>query len=278
VLWPTAPWPEAAAAFRRAEELGFAHAWLYDHLVWRGLEPWYECYTRLAAAAAITSRIELGPLVTTPNFRHPVPTAKALLALDELSGGRICAGLGAGSTSNDAGALGAPLKSARERIERFADWLELLDRLLSEPATTYEGPHYSATGAAVGGSLPRRPKLAVAATGPRGLALVARFADRWIAEDHPVQGETGYESVRSQRDRLEAACSERDRDPGTLEPILLLGNGDEHPLESIDAFDDCVERYAALGFTDIVVHWPRDEEPHKTDPHVLEGIAARYCG
>jgi alkanesulfonate monooxygenase SsuD/methylene tetrahydromethanopterin reductase-like flavin-dependent oxidoreductase (luciferase family) len=278
VLWPTAPWPEAAAAFRRAEELGFAHAWLYDHLVWRELEPWYECYTRLAAAAAITSRIELGPLVTTPNFRHPVPTAKALLALDELSGGRICAGLGAGSTSNDAAALGTAPLSARERIERFADWLELLDRLLSEPETTYQGPYYSATRAAVGGSMQRHPRLAVAATGPRGLALVARFADRWIAQDHPIQAETGYESVRLQSERLDAACREHGRDQHTPDRLLLLGNGDEQPLESIDAFDECVERYAELGFTGIVVHWPRDEPPHNTDPRVLEAIAARYCG
>jgi alkanesulfonate monooxygenase SsuD/methylene tetrahydromethanopterin reductase-like flavin-dependent oxidoreductase (luciferase family) len=206
-----------------------------------------------------------------------VPTAKALLALEELSDGRICAGLGAGSTSNDAAALGTAPLSARERIERFADWLELLDRLLSESETTYQGPYYSATRAAVGGSMPRRPRLAVAATGPRGLALVARFADLWIAQDHAVQAETGYESVRLQSQRLDAACRERGRDD-TLERLLLLGNGDEQPLESIDTFDECVKRYADLGFTDVVVHWPRDEAPHDIDPRVLEAIAARYCG
>jgi hypothetical protein len=126
--------------------------------------------------------------------------------------------------------------------------------------------------------MPRHPRLAVAATGPRGLALVARFADRWIAQDHPIQAETGYESVRLQSERLDAACREHGRDQHTPDRLLLLGNGDEQPLESIDAFDECVERYAELGFTGIVVHWPRDEPPHNTDPRVLEAIAARYCG
>jgi alkanesulfonate monooxygenase SsuD/methylene tetrahydromethanopterin reductase-like flavin-dependent oxidoreductase (luciferase family) len=273
VLWPTSPWREAAAVWRRAESYGFAQAWLYDHLSWRGLTPWHDCYASLAAAAALTSRIQLGPLVTTPNFRHPITVAKALLTLNDIASGRVWAGIGAGSVSSDAGALGDGPWSQRERAERFEEWTRLLVQGLSEPVTTFRGNHYSAELAAVGGS-ESHPPLAIAATGPRGMRLVAHYGAAWVAQDKPGLHGDGYAMVVHQLALLESACAEIGRDPGNIRRMLLTGNGDTQPLRSLAAFHACADRYEQLGFSDLVLHWPRSEEPHKADENVLEQIAA----
>ena len=75
LILPEDPWPDARRKWQRAEQLGFDHAWTYDHLAWRGLRdsPWFGAVPTLAAAAAVTSTIRLGTLVASPEVRHPVP-------------------------------------------------------------------------------------------------------------------------------------------------------------------------------------------------------------
>ena len=146
VVLPEFRWSTARALWRRVEELGFDHAWTYDHLAWRSLRDatWFGAVPFLAAGAVVTERIRLGTLVASPNFRHPVPFARELVTLDDLSGGRLTLGIGAGADGWDAVMLGQDPWSPAERAERFAEFLELLDRLLREPETSYEGRFYSA--------------------------------------------------------------------------------------------------------------------------------------
>src|SRR4029450_8891063 len=140
VILPELPWPDARVQWRRAEELGFEHAWTYDHLAWRSLRdaPWFGAVPTLAAAATVTDRIRLGTLVASPNFRHPVPFARELVTLDDVSRGRFTLGIGAGGTGWDATMLGQARWSARERGERFVEFVELLDRLSGARATPCE--------------------------------------------------------------------------------------------------------------------------------------------
>jgi alkanesulfonate monooxygenase SsuD/methylene tetrahydromethanopterin reductase-like flavin-dependent oxidoreductase (luciferase family) len=88
LILPERPWRESCVQWQRAEELGFDHAWTYDHLTWRGHRdlPWYSAIPTLTAAAVATERIRLGTLVTSPNFRHPLTLAKEVIALDDISG------------------------------------------------------------------------------------------------------------------------------------------------------------------------------------------------
>jgi alkanesulfonate monooxygenase SsuD/methylene tetrahydromethanopterin reductase-like flavin-dependent oxidoreductase (luciferase family) len=271
VILPDQRWATARRRWEQAEALGFHHAWTYDHLTWRTLRegPWFATIPTLTAAALATTRIRLGTLVASPNFRHPVPFAKELMTLDDVSEGRLIAGLGAGGMNFDARALGGEAWTLRERSRRFREFVTLLDRLLCERATTYAGAYYSAHEArAIPGCIqkPRIP-FAIAATGPRGMQLAARLAQIWVTVD-------SRSIDREQVARLDDACTACGRDPATLDRLALIGL-EERPLRSTGAFADAVGRYQELGFTDLVVHWPRAEEPFQADERILEEIAAR---
>jgi alkanesulfonate monooxygenase SsuD/methylene tetrahydromethanopterin reductase-like flavin-dependent oxidoreductase (luciferase family) len=273
-----------ARRWERAEELGFAHAWTYDHLAWRTLRdaPWFGAVPVLAAAAAVTSTIRLGTLVASPNFRHPVPFARELLALDDISGGRFTLGIGAGGEGWDATMLGHPAWSRAERTARFAEFVELTDRLLREDEVTFAGRYYAAEEARSYPGCLQRPRLpfAIAATGPRGMALVARFGSAWVTTGDRTSGAAvdaaeGASQVRRQVELLEEACLAVGRDPATVDRLVLSGPSLEAGLGSAAQLEDTLGRYAAVGVTDFVVHWPRPSEPYAGDERAFE---ARFGG
>jgi alkanesulfonate monooxygenase SsuD/methylene tetrahydromethanopterin reductase-like flavin-dependent oxidoreductase (luciferase family) len=274
LILPDASWSVARERWQSAERMGFHHAWTYDHMTWRSFRdrPWFAAMPTLVAAAFATSRLRLGTLVASPNFRHPVTFAKELMTLDDVSDGRITAGIGAGGDGFDATALRSVAWSRRERTERFEEFVALLDRLLTEPATSYVGRYYVANEARAIPGCRQRPRLpfAIAATGPRGLRLVARYGATWIASDSRGAG-------RDLVERLAEACAAENRDPRSLARLVLVGHR-ERPLASLEAFRDVAGRYADAGFSDLVVHWPRPDEPFEADMAVLERVAAEVLG
>lgn len=277
-ILPDARWAEARERWVAAEAMGFAHAWTYDHLTWRSLrdDPWFAMVPTLAAAAGVTERIRLGPLVASANFRHPVPFAKELVALDDLSQGRLTVGLGAGGTGWDATALGQEPWSPAERAERFEELVVLLDLLLREPAVSWEGRHHVAVEArsAPGCVQQPRPPFAVAATGPRGLRLAARHAATWVSVGprggEALAPEAGAALVREQVARLDEACVAEGRDPASIDRLVLAGLLLPVDLGSPDALAEAVGRYAEAGATDLVLHWPRPTEPYRADRAAFE--------
>ncbi|MFE1949566.1 LLM class flavin-dependent oxidoreductase [Streptomyces sp. NPDC059524] len=289
VILPHRRWHEGAReAWVRAEELGFHTAYTYDHLSWRVPfrdGPWFGAVPTLTAAATATERLRLGTLVTSPNFRHPVTLAKELISLDDISGGRITLGIGAGGTGFDATALasaGQEPWTPRERADRFAEFVPLLDRLLTEDTVTYDGTFYSAGGAQNIPGCVQRPRLpfAVAATGPRGLKLAARHGQAWVTTGDPKLFESGtpeqsVQAIRGQIEKLTAACDAIGRDVAGLDKILLSGFTPDRarPLDSVDAFVDFAGVHRDLGFTEIVLHWPIPDTPFAADQKVFEAIA-----
>lgn len=277
VMWPMQSWPEAGELWRRAEDLGFRHAWVYDHIAWRGTTPWYDAYTTLAAAAAVTSRVRIGTLVTSPNFRHPVPTAHAIKTIDHVSGGRVTIGIGSGGTrrKSDAGILGGDDWSADERASRFAEWVGLLDRLLTEPETSYEGTYYTAREVVEEPGCVQRPRVpfVIAGNGPRGMRVAARHGTGWVTSAR-AEGRAPQDVVRSRMDALHAAC---EAEGSRLDDFVLLTGFTEEPwLESTGSFADLAGRYAELGVTEIALHWPRPGTPFEADMKVFEAVAAEY--
>ncbi|MCV2395267.1 LLM class flavin-dependent oxidoreductase [Actinotalea sp. M2MS4P-6] len=290
VLLPEQRWAADAARWRAAEEWGFDHAWTYDHLAWRSLAdgPWLATVPLLAAAAATTERIRLGTFVASPNFRHPVPFAKDVMGLDDISGGRLLLGLGSGGSGFDAEVLG-PAPSARERTDRFVEWVGLLDRLLTAPVTDHDGGWYEARGARMLPGCVQQPRVpfAVAAQGPRALDLVARYGQGWITYG-PAAGGVGeggdgddqdrwWTGLAALVERAEARFEAAGRDPASVDRYLSLDGAPVFSMSSLEVLTEGVERAAALGFTDVVVHWPRPDGVYAGSERVLDQVVERLA-
>jgi probable F420-dependent oxidoreductase len=159
---------------RRAEELGYDTLLVPDHLG-RELSP----ISALAAAAAVTQRLRIGPYVFANDFRHPLVMAREAASLDVLSGGRLELGLGSGWRTSDYRQLGLPYEAPGRRIDRLVEALPLITRLLSGETVTHSGPHYRLGGARIEPRPVQRPRppLHIGAGGPRMLRLAARHAE-----------------------------------------------------------------------------------------------------
>jgi alkanesulfonate monooxygenase SsuD/methylene tetrahydromethanopterin reductase-like flavin-dependent oxidoreductase (luciferase family) len=274
--------PAQDRRWARVEEYGFAHAWSLDHLAWRAFadSTWFATVPALAAAALTTSRLKLGTFVASPNFRHPVPLAKELMTLDVMSAGRLLVGVGAGGPGFDAAVLGQPAPSGRKRADRFDEFVTLLDQLLRQPSTTWSGDWFSAVEARmIPGPLQRpRPPIVVAGNGPRGIRLALSTGDGWATNgvaDPPGAGQGGedwWDGVADAARRLDDAV-EPEGTPDGFRRVLDMAFGMGAP-RSLEQMRDHLGRAAALGFTDAVIAWPRDEEPLQGSESVLSELGA----
>ena len=239
----------------------------------------------LTAAATVTSRIRLGTLVASPNFRHPLTLSREVTALDDVSLGRFDLGIGAGGRGWDATILGQEPWSPAERASRFAEFVELTDRLLVEREVTWTGRYYRCN---EGRSYPgcrQQPRVpfVVAATGPSAMKVVARFGQGWVTTG-PADGarnvapSEGARAVAVQRRLLEQACEAVGRDPSTLRHYVLLGPVLEQGLSTVDEFSDTLGRYEESGVTDCVVHWPRASEPFAGERSNFERMVLSQVG
>lgn len=286
VILPQKPWPEARRTWQAAEQLGFDHAWTYDHLSWRSLadERWMATIPTLTAAAAATSTIKLGTFVTSPNFRHPVPFAKDLATMDDIAGGRFLLGVGSGGTGFDASVLGTVELTPRQRHERFVEFVRGLDALLRfEPAggggISFTGSWFTAHNARMVGEPAQQPRMPfiVAADGPKGLRLVAELGDGWVTLGR--QSDTldqWWSSIAHLSARLDETLAQTGRSTMTLDRYLSLDASPRFSLESVDSWEDAVGRATELGFTDVITHWPRADGVYAAHEDVLVEVASRF--
>ena len=243
--------------FEMAEELGFDHAWLVDHLVDTDGppdNPCLEAWTLLAAIAARTTRIRLGVLVTSNTFRNPAVLLKEAVTVDHISGGRLTLGLGSGWHVDEHRRYGIELPEPAERVDRFAEAIELISLLMSQPRTTFQGRHYQLDDAPLEPRPVQQPRIPIliAAHRPRMLRLAARYADQWDTFAEMAGTATdGVTSDLEQRIRaLDDACRAIGRDPAEIRRSTWATAA---ALESDDAYRDYVNRHRLLGFTDFSV-------------------------
>ena len=216
-------WPELRDMAQVAEEVGFDSLWVGDHLLFRDPDrpprgPW-EAWSVLATLAAITERVELGPLVASASFHNPAMLAKKAATIDEISGGRLILGLGAGWNEVEYRAFGYPFD---HRVDRFEEALAIIRGLLRDGEVDFVGRYHEARDCIL---LPRplRPKgppIMIGTTGPRMLRLAAAHADDWNAWF------TWYgncpEGIGGLREKVDAACASAGRDPATLERTVAV--------------------------------------------------------
>ncbi len=269
----SARWTDLAAMAQRAESLGFDSVWVEDHLIFRfpnqqPQAPW-ECWSLLAALAAVTSRVEIGPLVSCTSFRNPALLAKMADTVDEISGGRLILGLGAGWHEPEYPAFGYPFD---HRVSRFEEALTIIHGLLRHGRIDFEGTYYSARECEL---RPRGPRpdglpILIGSTGERMLRLLATYGDLWN-----VWARTTTAEIAADRAKVDAACAAVGRDPATLGRTLCLhidlpnraGRPSEPlpalPIRSSDHLADVLHAFAAEGI-DHVQLW--------IDPNTIAGL------
>lgn len=283
IVLPERRWARARADWQVLDREGFDSAWTLDHFSWRSFSdgPWFSALPLLGAVATVTDRIRIGTLVASPNFRHPALLAKEAVVLDDLSGGRFTLGLGSGSVgAGDTNVIDRRVLSTRQRGDRFAEFVDVVDQLLRGTSDSYDGEYYSVTNARMHPGCLRRPRLplAVAAAGPRGAAVAAQHADAWVSCGPvdlaaPTNSEQFLRAVSLQSQTLDRACWHAGRDPRSIDRVVVSDGRSGDLFASVDAFVENAESFGAVGITDFVVHWQRDDEGRPRDADVLCEIA-----
>jgi alkanesulfonate monooxygenase SsuD/methylene tetrahydromethanopterin reductase-like flavin-dependent oxidoreductase (luciferase family) len=256
-------WAELAEMARTAEAIGLDSIWVGDHLLYRDrgpdpVAPW-EAWSQIAALAAITTRVEIGPLVASASFHNPAVLAAKANAVDEISGGRLILGLGAGWNEAEYRAFGFPFD---QRVSRFEEAFTIIRALLREGYVDFGGRFYEVRDLPLlpPPNRPGGPPLMVGSIGPRMLSITLPHVQAWNAWG-PWFGNTaaGYGPVR---EGVDAACRAVGRDPNEVERTVALvvampgalGRGSavsDEPFEALsgdpDALAGTLTAFAQLG-------------------------------
>ncbi len=272
LILPNTSWDELLARYQTVESLGFDMAGMADHFVdWTNPpSPWFELWTLAAAVAAKTSRLRLSTCVAQIPLREPAMFARQALAVDHISNGRLEVGLGLGLPIDPSYAMmGIPNWSNKERVARFSEYVEIVDRLLSDEVTSYKGRYYEVNEAVMN---PRpvqkpRPPIMIAGMGPVMLKQVARYADIWNSLSFAENFDNQMEETQVRNSQIDAHCEALGRDPASLRrSYLMFDAGARHSggmmsyYESETIFADMVARIMELGMTDIGLYYPMREE------------------
>jgi alkanesulfonate monooxygenase SsuD/methylene tetrahydromethanopterin reductase-like flavin-dependent oxidoreductase (luciferase family) len=210
-------WTDLATMARTAEDIGLDSVWVGDHYLYRTEAgprgPW-EAWTQLAAIAAVTSRVRIGPLVASTSFHEPAVLAKMASTVDEISGGRLILGLGAGWNEAEYAAFGFPFD---HRVSRFEEAFTIIRTLLTEGAIDFDGSYYQLRDCEL---LPRGPRpegipLLVGSIGPRMLRITLPHVSAWNAWFWWFRNSP--QAIGEQMGQVDEACREVGRDPGAVE-------------------------------------------------------------
>jgi F420-dependent oxidoreductase-like protein len=218
-------WEDWLALARATEELGFEALFRSDHygpVVAQEERGSLDAWATLAAVAGMTSRIRLGTLVSPATFRHPSVLAKNAVTVDHISGGRVEVGLGAGWNEAEHRRYGFPFPPLRERMDVFAEQLEIIHRQWAEGPFSFEGEHYRLTDSDPHPKPVRapHPNLIVGGSGrPRSVALAARWGDEYNTLS------TDPEELRALGERIAAACASEGREPLPLSVMTSIPDG-----------------------------------------------------
>src|SRR5215510_4769690 len=220
-------WNETKAAATEMDRLGYHSVWFNDHLYGIPMPqiPIMEAWTALSAAGAITSRAELGTLVSPIGFRNPALLAKMVATLDQITGGRVIVGLGSGWFAQEFSGYGIDFPPVQDRLAQLDEGIQLMRRMWSEPQVGFAGRYFKTDDVYCEPKPARRPPILIGGGGERVLLkLVAKHADIWnnLA--------VNLEQLGRKADVLRRHCESVRRDPATLrisqQTMVVIGSDD----------------------------------------------------
>ena len=271
----TPRWSDLLEMSLAAEEVGFDSIWVVDHLIVESpTEPTagvWEGWSLMAAIAAATNRAEIGSLVTCMGFRNPALLAKMAETVDEISGGRLVLGLGAGHHEPEYRQFGFPFD---RRVSRFEEAIQIVHGLLRDGEVDFHGKYHQAENCVLRprGPRPGQIPIMIGTTGPRMLGITARYADHW----NVYFDKTGnsVEGLKPLIEQVDTACEKAGRDPSTLErSVSVLVGINEDPgargitvpylTGSTDEIVNELRAYADLGIDEIQI---------RVEPNTAESV------
>lgn len=250
------------------EAAGFDMLTTGDHWVdWTDPDrPWLEPWVALAGLARDTSRIRLAHYVSQIPLRHPAMLARQALTLDHLSGGRFEVGLGIGLEIDPSyRMIGIPNWPVKERVARLPNYIEVVERLLANDTTTYQGEYYSVKDAVM---RPRpvqtpRPPIVIAALGPKMLKIAARYADNWNTLSFADDFDTQLAEIKERIERMDDNLAELARSKADVryscqmfDPESRASGGEITYYRSVNAFLDKAEPLIEAGMTELGLYFP----------------------
>jgi F420-dependent oxidoreductase-like protein len=261
-IWPgyQQPWADVLALAAHADATGWDGVWIADHFMGDGSSfgpesaPVLESTAQLAALAAATDRVRIGPLVLGTTYRHPAVLAKWATTVDHISGGRFTLGLGAGWQQNEHDRYGIDLPPLPDRVDRFAEVCEITTSLLRNERTTSKGRWFSLDEAWCEPKPVQRPlPLLIGGKGDRMLGLVARWADAWNMWSLPA-------TIAERSAVLDRACERIGRDPAAIarstQALVMLTDDEQRAAELVrGAAPRPVVAGPATRLAEVVAEW-----------------------
>jgi alkanesulfonate monooxygenase SsuD/methylene tetrahydromethanopterin reductase-like flavin-dependent oxidoreductase (luciferase family) len=241
---------------RRLEAAGYSAVWAWDHFVSRGRldDPMLECWTTLAATAAVTHRIRVGSFVTNVMNRHPAVLARMVATVADLAPGRVELGIGIGGHPAEHTAYGIDFPAPPERAARLAEAIEVIRALFTGGPVSYEGARYRLEDAYASPAPVPAPRIIVGGERPAGARLAARLADGWTCM------ESQYDLLRPVFDAALAAAG-RSRSEVAVIVGCDLAPGDA--AGSSPALRDTIawaERWRERDVDELVLHWVKADQ------------------
>ncbi len=274
-------WPTLVKRWRYAEELGFDTAWMPDHLVHpkQPEGPWLDAWTLLAGIATQTERIRIGTMVTNVHIRNPLLLLKEAVTVDHISNGRLELALGSGNSTASYRAGGIAPGGMVERERRFAETVDIVDRLLRGEEVSRQTRYHQLTGAVLrpGPVQQPRPGLTIGGRRPAALKLAAQYADAWNMFVWPfgLPAQVARDQARQASEQLSEYAVALGREPNQIVRSIVAGVAQDPLWSSLDAFHDFIGRYREIGFTEFIFLYPPEEfgRPGTVQPGIFERVA-----
>ncbi len=247
------PFPELARQWQYIEDLGLDSAWVVDHFIAGDNEstPYLEAWSLIASLGVLTHRIRFGILVSGNTYRNPGLLAKEAVTIDHASNGRVEIGIGAGWMEREHHAYSYEYPSAGTRIEMLEEAVQIIDSLMTDERTTFNGKYYQFQDAPFEPKPLQNPRIPIiiGAFKPKMIALAAKYADTWNTRGKP-------DDVAPLADQFRKAAKDAGRNPDDIRMSVYTWT---HPFESEQQFRDTVDAYVKLGFSELVFPMPPEE-------------------